>query len=156
MSVSTVVNSYLSDVSLGCPTIQMIVPRNTGHFLKSHKSLTMSKFAWCGKCGKMIGLSADGFCDACRTNALPGQLSYLEETGMEKLIDEWSGCYPSNWKGMIVEEAFAHPAKYSNKLIRKIYDHIAKEGWVEPGDCVVDPALFRNVVIYLSDQFVRI
>lgn len=58
---------------------------------------------------------------------------------MDKIIDEWNGCYPSNWKGLIVEGAFAHPAKFSNKLIRKIYDHILAEGWVCSGDTIVDP-----------------
>lgn len=57
----------------------------------------------------------------------------------EKTIDAWTGCYPSRWKGLIVEGAFAHPAKFSNKLILKIYDHILAEGWVRPGDTIVDP-----------------
>lgn len=58
---------------------------------------------------------------------------------MEPTITEWSNCYPSNWKGMIVEEAFQHPAKFSNKLIRKIYDHMREEGWLPKGSIVVDP-----------------
>jgi len=33
----------------------------------------------------------------------------------------------------------AHPAKYSSKLIRRIYEHILAEGWVRPGDQVLDP-----------------
>lgn len=58
---------------------------------------------------------------------------------MEKLIDSWAGCYPSNWKGLITDESFAHPAKYSNKLIRRIYEHMLAEGWLKPGMTVVDP-----------------
>lgn len=54
-------------------------------------------------------------------------------------IDEWVGCYPSQWKGMIVPEAMKHPAKFSNKLIRRIYEHMKTEGWVKTGDRVVDP-----------------
>lgn len=54
-------------------------------------------------------------------------------------IDEWNGCYPSNWKGSIVAEAMSHPAKYSSKLIRRIYQHMSDEGWVGVGDKVVDP-----------------
>jgi hypothetical protein len=54
-------------------------------------------------------------------------------------IDQWTGCYPSNWKGVIVEEAMSHPAKYSSKLIRRIYKHLMDEGWVEAGDRVIDP-----------------
>lgn len=56
-----------------------------------------------------------------------------------KTIDDWTNCYPSNWKGLIVEGAFAHPAKFSNKLIRKIYEHMFAEGWLKAGDTVVDP-----------------
>ena len=52
---------------------------------------------------------------------------------------EWRGCYPSNWKGVVVTEAMAHPAKFSSKLIRRIYDHMLEEGWVTAGDSVVDP-----------------
>jgi len=54
-------------------------------------------------------------------------------------VDEWSGCYPSNWKGLVVTEAMAHPAKFSSKLIRKIYSHMQEEGWVTEGDNVLDP-----------------
>lgn len=53
--------------------------------------------------------------------------------------DEWKGCYPSSWKGMIVPEAMAHPAKFSSKLIRRIYEHMRAEGWVKTGDRVIDP-----------------
>src|SRR5690606_7208521 len=48
-------------------------------------------------------------------------------------------CYPSNWKGKIVPEAMAHPAKYSSRLIRRIYEHMIAEGWLRPGDRVLDP-----------------
>lgn len=53
--------------------------------------------------------------------------------------DEWKGCYPSNWKGIIVPKAMAHPAKFSRKLIRRIYEHMRAEGWVKPGARVIDP-----------------
>jgi hypothetical protein len=53
--------------------------------------------------------------------------------------DTWSNCYPSNWKGLIVPEAIAHPAKFSSKLIRRIYEHMKSEGWVKAGDTVIDP-----------------
>jgi hypothetical protein len=33
----------------------------------------------------------------------------------------------------------AHPAKYSSKLIRHIYEHMLAEGWVKAGDSVIDP-----------------
>lgn len=54
-------------------------------------------------------------------------------------VDSWHGCYPSNWRGVIIKKATEHPAKFSSKLIKKIYDHIQEEGWVEAGDSVIDP-----------------
>lgn len=55
------------------------------------------------------------------------------------IITEWENCYPSNWKGTIVPEAMAHPAKYSSKLIRRIYEHLQEQDWVKEGDRVLDP-----------------
>jgi hypothetical protein len=52
---------------------------------------------------------------------------------------EWHGCYDDGWQGEIVPEAFAHPAKVSRALIRRIYQHAFVEGWLVPGDTVVDP-----------------
>lgn len=51
----------------------------------------------------------------------------------------WQGCYDLGWQGEIVPEAFTHPAKFSRALIRRIYEHALKEGWLEPGMTVVDP-----------------
>jgi hypothetical protein len=53
--------------------------------------------------------------------------------------DVWRGLYGESWKAMIRDEAFAHPAKFSRALIRKIYDHLSAEGWATGGDSVVDP-----------------
>lgn len=58
---------------------------------------------------------------------------------MKTIRDEWQGCYPSNWKGLIVPEAIKHPAKFSSKLIARIYQHMKDEGWIKPGDIVLDP-----------------
>ena len=69
---------------------------------------------------------------------LPSPFSQIEN-GEGYVVDEWTGCYPSNWKGMIVPEAMAHPAKYSSRLIRRIYEHLKGEGWVKAGDSVLDP-----------------
>jgi hypothetical protein len=55
------------------------------------------------------------------------------------IVTEWENCYPSNWKGVITPEAMAHPAKYSSKLIRRIYEHMIEMGWLKAGDKVVDP-----------------
>jgi hypothetical protein len=54
-------------------------------------------------------------------------------------IDFWNGCYPSKWKGVIVDDAIVHPAKFSSKLIRRIYEHMTEEGWLKAGDVVIDP-----------------
>jgi hypothetical protein len=54
-------------------------------------------------------------------------------------FDKWTNCYPSSWKGVITPESMAHPAKYSSRLIRRIYQHLVAEGWVRAGDRVVDP-----------------
>ena len=52
---------------------------------------------------------------------------------------DWLNCYPSLWKGTIVPESMAHPAKYSSRLIRRIYEHMTEEGWLKRGDHVLDP-----------------
>lgn len=53
--------------------------------------------------------------------------------------DQWERCYPSNWKGLIVPQAMSHPAKFSSKLIRRIYEHMLEQGWLRVGDTVIDP-----------------
>jgi hypothetical protein len=64
-------------------------------------------------------------------------LNVLEE--IEIYEDELRGLYRDSWTGVIVPEAFAHPAKYSRALIRFIYQHVIDCGWIKPGDSVVDP-----------------
>jgi hypothetical protein len=54
-------------------------------------------------------------------------------------VDRWKNCYPSQWKGVIIDRAFEHPAKFSSKLVKRIYAHLIEEGWVKPGDTVLDP-----------------
>jgi hypothetical protein len=51
----------------------------------------------------------------------------------------WHGCYSDNWNGVIVAEAFAHPAKFARGLIRRIYEHMRDSGYITPGDRVIDP-----------------
>jgi hypothetical protein len=60
---------------------------------------------------------------------------------VDKIVveDVWQGLYGESWKGLICDEAFAHPAKFSRALIRRIYDHVIAEGWAIKGDSVVDP-----------------
>lgn len=52
---------------------------------------------------------------------------------------DWSGLYKERWQNEIVPEAMSHPAKFSRALIRKIYAHAIEEGWLQPGDMIVDP-----------------
>jgi hypothetical protein len=70
-----------------------------------------------------------------------------------KIIDEWEGCYPSQWKGRIVSGAIAHPAKFSSKLIQRIYEHMISEGWLKPGDLVIDP--FGGVALGAFDAMAK-
>jgi len=57
----------------------------------------------------------------------------------EVLQDEWLSCYGESWNGIICPESFSHPAKFSLALVKKIYDHIAEEGWLKSGDTILDP-----------------
>lgn len=52
---------------------------------------------------------------------------------------DWRNLYGETWKGIITPAAFAHPAKFSRGLIRKIYTHAIAQGWVKEGDRVLDP-----------------
>src|SRR5688572_18886268 len=63
------------------------------------------------------------------------------DTVVEQMVfeDVWRGLYGESWKGLICDEAFAHPAKFSRALIRRIYDHVVSEGWAKSGDRVIDP-----------------
>lgn len=54
-------------------------------------------------------------------------------------IDDWQGCYPSSWKGKVVPKAMEHPAKFSSRLIDKIYNHMITKGWLKAGDTILDP-----------------
>ena len=53
--------------------------------------------------------------------------------------DSWHGCYDDSWQGLIVPEAFSHPAKMSYNLTRRIFKHALFEGWIKPGQVVCDP-----------------
>lgn len=56
---------------------------------------------------------------------------------MEEL--NWHNCYSDNLKGIICDEAFCHPAKFSYGLIARIYSHLLERGWLQEGDLVADP-----------------
>lgn len=53
--------------------------------------------------------------------------------------DDWHSCYKDSWQGIIVREAFVHPAKFARGLIYRIYKHCIDEGWLKAGDIVIDP-----------------
>lgn len=55
------------------------------------------------------------------------------------MIDDWRGLYRKGWNGNLIPEAFSHPAKVSFGLAERIYQHMAEEGWIEPGSVVIDP-----------------
>lgn len=55
------------------------------------------------------------------------------------MIVDWRNCYDDGWQGMIVPEAFAHPAKFSLALIVRIVKHGLDQGYWKPGDVIGDP-----------------
>lgn len=55
------------------------------------------------------------------------------------LVSDWHGCYADSWKGVIVDEAFSHPAKFAYGLITRIVEHGLKQGYWNPGELVGDP-----------------
>lgn len=57
----------------------------------------------------------------------------------ETIADQWQGLYSESWQGVIVKEAFAHPAKYARALIRRIYEHLRCAKRIAPGMTVLDP-----------------
>jgi tRNA G10 N-methylase Trm11 len=52
---------------------------------------------------------------------------------------DWYGCYNQSWKGLITDDSFAHPAKFSRGLIERIYRYLLDEAWLVPGNTVLDP-----------------
>jgi len=54
-------------------------------------------------------------------------------------LTTWNNCYDNQWSGLIVSEAFSHPAKFSPGLIQKIYSYGIEQGWFKPGDVIGDP-----------------
>lgn len=55
----------------------------------------------------------------------------------EPPVDEWKNCYPSNWRGLLASAD--HPAKFSSKLIDRIYSHLSADGVFKRPGAVVDP-----------------
>ena len=57
----------------------------------------------------------------------------------ESPVTIWTSCYDESWKGLIVDEAFAHPAKFAYGLIRRIVQHGLERGYWARGDVIGDP-----------------
>lgn len=53
--------------------------------------------------------------------------------------DKWEGCYDNGWQGLIVPESFSHPAKMAYGLLEHILNHAILQGFLNEGDCIVDP-----------------
>lgn len=67
---------------------------------------------------------------------------------MQKIpIHQWEGCYSKTWNGLIVDDAFKHPAKYSRSLIERIFDHMEASGWIQPGESIKVTESIRNLIL---------
>lgn len=51
---------------------------------------------------------------------------------IEKEADKWTGCYEGGWNGVIVPDAFSHPAKFSYSLTERMFGHAIRNGWIWP------------------------
>jgi len=69
------------------------------------------------------------------------------------MVNRWIGCYKEGWQGIIDNEAFCHPAKFARGLIRRIYEHAKSNGWINPGDYVLDP--FGGVSLGALDAMIQ-
>lgn len=54
-------------------------------------------------------------------------------------VTQWHDCYSGSWNGILVPDAFAHPAKFAPGLISRILRHMLERGYIAPGDSIVDP-----------------
>jgi len=51
-------------------------------------------------------------------------------------MNTWHGCYNDGWNGLIVPEAFAHPAKYARGLIQRIIETGLDRGYWKAHDTI--------------------
>jgi len=54
-------------------------------------------------------------------------------------VTQWHGCYSGSWKGILIADAFAHPAKFAPMLIYRILRHMLDRGYIVAGDSLIDP-----------------
>jgi hypothetical protein len=72
------------------------------------------------------------------TKARRGPSGHAGGEGAMMRSDTWTDCYRDGWQGLIVSDAYAHPAKFARGLIQHIYQHAREEGWIAPGSVVLD------------------
>jgi len=53
--------------------------------------------------------------------------------------EQWWSCYDDGWKGLIVDEAFSHPAKMARGLVYRIVREGLARGWWDKSTTIVDP-----------------
>lgn len=58
---------------------------------------------------------------------------------MKPSMEVWNGCYDAGWNGLIVPDAFAHPAKFSYRLVQRIVAYGLEKGYWKPVDVIGDP-----------------
>ena len=54
-------------------------------------------------------------------------------------VTQWHGCYSGSWQGILVPDAFAHPAKVAPGLSYRIYRYMIDASYIAPGDSIFDP-----------------
>jgi hypothetical protein len=52
---------------------------------------------------------------------------------------DWYRCYVTKWQNEITPQSVVHPAKFSRKLIRRIYNFLLEAELLRAGDTVLDP-----------------
>jgi len=53
-------------------------------------------------------------------------------------IEVWAGCFEGSWRDLIVDAAFAHPAKAARVLLQRIFDDLTAMGVLHRGATVLD------------------
>lgn len=72
------------------------------------------------------------------TSSVQGELDIEGFCGCGELY--WFGCYENDarYKRFVTAESFAHPAKMSWALLKRVYDHLEVLGLLKPDDTVID------------------
>lgn len=64
------------------------------------------------------------------------------------IVHDWYGLYGGQWRD-VVPDSSRHPAKFQRKLIRRIYQYAIEQGYLSPGDTVID--VFGGVALGAID-----